>query len=233
MLTGYQGEGAHKKKKGGEEPGFLEGLKLLVTEGYLLGIFFIITLYEIIVTVIDFHFKQTVFAAFPGDEAGSSAYLSNYAEWVGIIAFLCVLFGINNIQRKLGMTASLVTLPILVSFAIVFLWMYPSAITVAFWIMVFSKAVNYALNQPTLKQLYIPTTPDTKYKSQAWIEMFGSRGSKATASLYNGLRGPLGLSIFMGITLVGSAGIIGIWLLVIMYVSKKFNHAVENNEVVC
>ena len=53
--------------------------------------------------------------------------------------------------------------------------------------MVASKAINYALNSPSMKQLYIPTTKDVRYKSQAWIESFGSRGSKAAGSGINDL----------------------------------------------
>ena len=55
---------------------------------------------------------------------------------------------------------------------------YP-VVHVLFWIMVVAKAINYALNGPALKTLYVPTSHDVKYKSQAWIETFGSRGSKA------------------------------------------------------
>ena len=33
--------------------------------------------------------------------------------------------------------------------------------------MVGSKAINYALNGPALKQLYIPTTTDVRFKAQA------------------------------------------------------------------
>ena len=50
--------------------------------------------------------------------------------------------------------------------------------------MVFSKGLNYALNQPSKEQLYIPTTPETKYKVKAFMEMFGSRGSKAVGLRY-------------------------------------------------
>lgn len=163
LLSGYHGSEEGEKDS---EPGFLEGLKLLLTRGYLLGIFLVIGIYESILTILDYHFKSSVFAAFT-NESDVAAYLNNYAVMTGVVATLCVLLGINNIQRKLGMTASLVLLPILMAVAVGFVKMYPNAISVAFWIMVLAKAVNYALNQPTLKQLYIPTTKDTKYKAQA------------------------------------------------------------------
>jgi AAA family ATP:ADP antiporter len=236
QLEGYHGVNEEKES----EPGFLEGLKLLCSHAYLLGIFAIVTIYEIIITIIDFHFKQSAFAEY-ANEAHVNAYLADYAVWTGIIATLCVFLGINNIQRKLGMTVSLLLLPVLVIGAILMIKMNPMTLPIAFWIMVFSKAVNYALNQPTLKQLYIPTTKDAKYKSQAWIEMFGSRGSKAIASAVNSYRPTFikalgfvqGVNKFLSIVTVVSLGMIGAWFVVAWYVAKTFNKAIKENKVVC
>ena len=106
--------------------------------------------------------------------------------------------------------------------------------------MVFSKAVNYSLNQPTLKQLYIPTSADAKYKSQAWIEMFGSRGSKGGGAYFNTFRasflkasGPAGIAAFMTIFTIGSAGLIALWIPIAIYAATKYNKAVKENKVVC
>jgi len=231
QLVGYRGEGTVEKKSK-SEPGFLEGLRLLLTESYLLGIFLIIGFYELIVTVIDNHFKLSVAACCVG-EGASSAFLSDYATLVGVVAFLSILFGINNITRYLGMFASLVMLPFLMGGFVFLIYLYPTSAMLPFWIMVFAKAINYALNQPTLKQLYIPTSHDAKYKSQAWLEMFGSRGSKAAASFYNGLKGIWGLNMFMAVTLFASLGVIGLWLAVVTHVSKLYGKAIAKNEVVC
>lgn len=58
-------------------------------------------------------------------------------------------------------------------------------------LMASSKAINYALNGPAIKQLYIPTTHDVRFKSQGWIESFGTRGAKETGSVFNFLLNPL------------------------------------------
>ena len=239
QFTSYHG--VDESSESGEEPGFLEGLKLLLTKRYLLGIFLIVTIYEVIITVIDFHFKATAASSFGAVEADYSSYLAMYGWVTGLVSMLCVLFGINNIQRKLGMKASLVLLPILVTGAVLMVKFNPAALTVAFWIMVFSKAVNYALNQPTLKQLYIPTTKDTRYKAQAWIEMFGSRGSKAGGSAMNTLRGKFvgmygnigGINAFLTLSTIISGGMIVVWLFAALFVSKTYNKAIEEDRVVC
>ena len=215
------------------ETGFMEGLKLLFTHGYLLGIFFIIAFYELIVTILDNHFKITTFESF-SSEAEVGAFLSSYATWTGIVASTCVLLGINNIQRKLGMRASLITLPLLVICAVLVIWINPYSLTYAFIIMVASKAVNYALNQPTMKQLYIPTTKDTKYKAQAWIEMFGSRSSKGGGAFVATFRDNFTtIAAYLTMTSVLSFGLIGLWILIAIFVSGKFNKAIKDDTVVC
>ena len=220
------------------DPGFFEGLKLLLKTPYLLSIFGIITIYETIVTTFDFLFKTNVTETYL-DAAARASVLFQYAYWVGIVAFLCVLLGINNIQRRLGMKISLLVLPVLVGVAVLST-KFVGGISLFFWIMVISKAVNYALNQPTLKQLYIPTSEDAKFKSQAWIEMFGSRFSKAASSSFNNVRkslvavsGPAGSATFMTIFTLGSFGLLALWVPVAIYAANTYNRAIKNNEEIC
>ena len=185
-----------------------------------------------------FRCEGPVRTAFPL-EVNSSAYLAKYGYMTGIVAFLCLLFGINNIQRKLGVFASLLITPILVLGAVFLLWSYP-ILGVAFWVMVFSKAVNYSLNQPTLKNLYIPVKKETRYKTMGWIEAFGGRSSKSIGSAVNLLRkvyttrhGAIGAALFLNVSSVISIALVGIWFFVASFLSTKHKKAIVNDEVVC
>lgn len=235
-LAGY-----HTKDKGAAaevEPGFMEGLILLVKQPYLLGIFAIIGIYEIIVTIIDYNFKFLVMSQYSGVDA--TKYLGDYAVMVNVVSFLCLLFGISNIQRRLGIKVSLVMMPFIVLAMVLSFKAYP-VVHVLFWIMVTAKAVNYALNSPAQKTLYVPTSHDVKYKSQAWIETFGSRGSKATGSGINMLQktftkkmgAEAGLTAFIAFSSYLSFGLIAAWVLVAMYLGKTYEKAVAKDEVVC
>ncbi len=236
QLIGFQAtkEVSHKE----EEPGFLEGLKLLFSSGYLLGIFAIITAYEVIVTILDYNFKTFVNAAYPSAHA-STLYLASYGMWVGIISLFSIILGINKIQRVLGLGVSLMCLPPLIGIAVLTFWWYP-VLGILFWIMVLSKAVNYALNQPSMKQLYIPTSKEAKYKSQAFIEMYGSRGSKALGSAVNGWRkwfigqyGAIeGLSFFISLCTFTSLGIVGIWFFIALGLGRTYKKAVDQKRVI-
>ena len=165
--------------------GFGKGLQLLLTNRYLLCIFIVIAMYEIVVTIFDFNFKRLVFAATTGDQA-TAALLGDYGSMVNGVSFLCLVGGICNVQRRLGMRTALCTMPLMVGIMVLAFNVAPT-LRVLFWIMVLGKALNYALNSPSVKQLYIPTSLDAKYKSQAWIETFGARGAKAGASGVNTL----------------------------------------------
>lgn len=222
-----------------ESVGFLRGLKTILSNGYLMGILFIVMTYEVIVMIFDYHFKMIVDATF-STEVSKAAYLANYAVYTGIVATLCVVFGINNIQRKLGMFASLIIMPILVIAAMLLLKFYP-VLGVALWVMVLSKGINFALNQPTIKQLYIPTTKASRYNSQGWIEIFGARLAKTTGSLFNLTRNLfvgkygafVGVGAFLTLSTWVSGGLVIVWLFVAFYLAGKHKTAIDNDSVVC
>ena len=204
----------------------------------LLGLFDLITFYEVIVTVFDFNFKYLVGSAYATTGARTE-YLAIYGMWTGLISLFCVFIGVSRIQKFIGVGASLMLLPILVAVA-AFIFQSNPILDTLFWIMVLSKAFNYALNQPTMKQLYIPTSKDAKYKSQAFIEMYGSRGSKALGSGINNFRlvfvnkfGPIaGVAKYMALCAYSSIGIIGIWLVLALYIGKMYTKAVEEKRLI-
>lgn len=226
-LKGFNSD--HKDEP--EEPGFLDGLKLLVSHKYLLGMFAIVFFFEVITTFLDFNFKIRVLELLSSDTA-RSAYLGDFASTVNLVSFLCILFGINNIQRWLGLRTALALIPVCIGGAVVMLRFYDD-INVLMWLVVGAKAIGYALNSPTMKQLYIPTSNDAKYKSQAWIEAFGSRGAKASSSGFNALRGILGAEAYIAILFYFSLGILAAWFYIALYLSKQYNTAIKENRTVC
>lgn len=240
LLKGYHGKD-EAKKEAEQEPGFLEGLWLLFSNWYLIAIFFITSVFEVVITFIDYNFKATVMNTFV-DEATRGSYLGEYATWVGIIALASIALGINNVQRWIGMRAALVLLPVIMLIAIIGLKVSPGALPILFWIMIFSKALNYALNVPVIRQAYIPTTHDVKYKAQAWSDSFGSRGAKAFSSgvnftkphLFVKMFGPFDGAKFYFLTITGlSMGLIGVWFVAAFYVARLYNKAIKENRVVC
>lgn len=128
-----------------------------------------------IVTIFDFNFKIAAGQQYSG--VALSHYLSLYGSSVNLVSFSCLMLGVSNITRFLGVGAALIAMPIIIVAAL-FRFLTSNSLSFLFALMVGSKAINYALNGPALKQLYIPTIPDVRFKALAWIETFGSRSAK-------------------------------------------------------
>ncbi|MGD0665603.1 MAG: Npt1/Npt2 family nucleotide transporter [Rhabdochlamydiaceae bacterium] len=237
LLKSFEGKNEKKEEKE-QEPGFLEGLKLMLKHKYLLGIFAANFIYEIIVTIFDFNFKVAAGTQFTG--VALSHYLSLYGSSVNIVSLGCLLLGISNVTRFLGVGVALAAMPVIVGLAL-FGFLSMDSLQFLFYLMVGSKAINYALNGPALKQLYIPTTPDVRFKAQAWIETFGSRASKEAGSIFNMLLAPLqrafGEIVGRGhyLMLSGALGfpLLGLWFVTAIYLGRTFKKAIHEKKVVC
>lgn len=237
LLKSFHGKNEKVEEKK-QEPGFLEGFKLLIRNKYLLGIFGANFIYEVVVTIFDFNFKLTASTEYTG--VALSRYLSLYGSSVNIVSLACLLLGISNITRFLGVGTALALMPVIVGTALVgFLSM--NTLSFLFVLMVGSKAINYALNGPALKQLYIPTTPDVKFKAQAWIETFGSRSSKQVGSTFNMSLAPLqsaygaliGKSHYLTMSGALCFPLVAFWLFIAIFLGRTFRKAIKNNSVVC
>lgn len=237
LLTAFQGKNEESPKKE-QEPGFLEGFRLLLSHRYLMGMFAVNFIYELIVTIFDFNFKLAAGSVYTG--VALTNYLSIYGSSVNTVSLLCLLCGISNVTRFLGIGVALAAMPVIVGLAL-FSFLTIDSLSFLFALMVGSKAINYALNGPALKQLYIPTTTDVRFKAQAWIETFGSRASKEAGSIFNMFLRPLqatfgelvGRSYYLAAS--GSLGfpLLGLWLCVAFYLGRRFKVAIDTNKVVC
>jgi AAA family ATP:ADP antiporter len=166
--------------------------------------------------------------------------LSIYGSSVNIVSLFCLLLGISNVTRFLGVGVALAAMPIIVGVAL-FSFLTIDSLAFLFTLMVGSKAINYALNGPALKQLYIPTTTDVRFKAQAWIETFGSRSSKEAGSVFNMLLKPLqnafgeiaGKAHYL--ILSGAIGfpLLALWFITAFYLGKRFRKAIHEKKVVC
>ncbi len=237
LLQAFHGKNEKPLEKK-QEPGFLEGLKLLLRHRYLLCIFGANFIYEVAVTIFDFNFKIAAGSVYSG--VALSNYLSIYGSIVNVVSLTCLLLGISNITRFLGIKTALALMPLIVGLAL-FGFVTLDSLSFLFGLMVGSKAINYALNGPALKQLYIPTTPDVKFKAQAWIETFGSRSSKQAGSLFNMSLSPLqgafgsalGRSYYLTLSSVLCIPLLVLWLIIALFLGNSFRKAVKENKTIC
>jgi AAA family ATP:ADP antiporter len=153
-------------------------------------------------------------------------FFFNFGMYVQIIACSFALIGNSFFQRYLGVRFCLIMYPALLGCCITGYMFYPSFKAI-FVVMLIVKALGYTLNRPASEMLYIPTSRNIKYKSKAWIEMFGTRFSKASGSVVNQCVGPI-------VLVTGSLSLVAIvlWIALASVLGNTFSRAVHNEKLI-
>lgn len=203
----------------------LEGARLALRSPYLLSIVGIVGTYEMVSTVMDFQFTATV-SHYLNDDAIGKHFATVYTI-TNITSLFVQLFVTGYVMRNLGVRVALMVLPVAAmlgsaAFMVVpILWVGSLLNTV-------DNAFNYSINQSAKESLYVPTTPDEKYKAKAFIDMFVMRFAKAVAvflsllftSVITEFSGVRWLSL---LTLALCAG----WVGIVSYVGRQFDRKAE------
>lgn len=243
LLTGNEAaaDAEKKKVKQGMFESMASGLTLLFTRPYLFGVFICSTIYEVVLTIIDYQMKKFADASplFESTEAFNQ-FLGYFGVCVNGLAFVLALLGTSYLMKTFGLRFCLLLYPVCLGISLAGLYAYyffgaPSAeqlIWVTFGVMIIGKGLSYAVNNPSKEMMYIPTSKDAKFKAKGWIDMFGGRTSKLLGGqVTNALKHNMSqlMSVGTGISL----GIIGlIWLPAAMYVGNKNQQLIKDNEII-
>ncbi|KIX85075.1 hypothetical protein J120_04025 [candidate division TM6 bacterium JCVI TM6SC1] len=240
QLVGNRQAAQTEKKKEGFVEGFLAGIKLLFTRGYLFGILIVATFYEVINTIVDYQMKRQA-SVFPqyATENGFAKFLGIFGVATNSLALFMALLGTSYIMRKYGLTFCLLSYPIVLGLALGSLYLLyaygnPSAAVMlwsTFGVMMLAKGLSYAVNNPTKEMMYIPTSKDAKFKTKGWIDMFGSRTAKmGGAQFVEPFKKNLPDLMTYGTLL--SLGLIGVWFAAALYVGRKNAELTRKGEIV-
>ena len=229
------------KEEKKSKPDMFGGIRLLVTEPYLLGVLVVSTFYEIAGTIVDYQMKSQVTMAGMDFEWFQGVYGTS----VNVLSFAMALLGTSALMKKFGIRVCLLIYPI--SFAVMLVGLYIYYVSgmstpfllawAAFSVMLVVKAASYAVNNPIKEMMYIPTSKDAKFKAKGIIDMLGGRSAKATGAGIAGklnIKGNPALSIhnlfFYGSLI--SLGVIGAWIIAALYVGNKNQKLVKNGEII-
>eukprot|EP00635_Sarcinochrysidales_sp_CCMP3193_P011699 CAMPEP_0118889864 /NCGR_PEP_ID=MMETSP1166-20130328/589_1 /TAXON_ID=1104430 /ORGANISM="Chrysoreinhardia sp, Strain CCMP3193" /LENGTH=623 /DNA_ID=CAMNT_0006828461 /DNA_START=135 /DNA_END=2006 /DNA_ORIENTATION=+ len=169
------------------ETRFFDGFGLVLRHPYVAYLLVISTLYEVVLTVLDFEMKITGRARYGTDTRGAEEFaglMGNFGQFVNTISFLFALGGFSFVVRKLGLPTTLLVFPTLLVVATLVAYAFPSLWTL-FVTTAILKALTYSLNEPALEMLYMPTSDAIKFKAKAWIDVVGARSAKAVGSAIN------------------------------------------------
>lgn len=215
-----------EEKKMGTGP--VEGIRLLFSKPYLLGILLIISLYEIIGTILDYQMK------FFADGVCSSVeslteLLASYGLYANFFALIFSLIGTSFLIRRFGLIFSLIIFPVIAGFLVLFVWACP-ALYSFFAAMVVLKGMSYALNKPCVEIMYIPTSRDIKFKAKSWIDAFGSRLAKSFGAAINALFVDMASLLLFGSII--SLGMVGVWIVIAYFVGTTNKKLISQDKII-
>ncbi len=225
-----------------QKPDLLAGLRLLISQPYLLGVFIASTFYEIVKTCIDFQMKSQ--ACLFMSEAEYLAFYGWFVLWTNLTAFLMALLGTSYIMKKYGLKFCILLSPITYGITLTALYLYyrtnptPENLFFATFVtMIIVTAVSYAVNNPTKEMMYIPTSNDAKFKVKGITDTIGSRGAKAvgssiTNSLNIGATAAAKVANILAFGTLFGLGFIIIWAIAAFYVGNKNAQLVKDNQII-
>ena len=200
--------------------GLVEGLRLLLTKPYVMGIFVVATIYEVINVI--FEYQLNVLENYTYRSAsGVTEFEAIFGMMVNGLSLGFALLGTSFFLRNFGLRMCLVIYPITVACSICGIWLFYGLWGVALGLAAI-KGLSFALNNPTKEILYIPTSRDVKFKAKSWIDIFGNRFTKGLGSGIN-VMFPIMSNLLIFGSLI-SLGLISFWIAIAVYVGRK-NHA--------
>jgi AAA family ATP:ADP antiporter len=170
----------------------LEGARLTFASRYLFAIMGLMFFYEIGSQVNDYQFSR--FTQELKGLAETQAYMTNASFYANLLAVVVQLFLVSFIMRKFGLTTALLILPVALIASSTSFFLAPTLL-VAMFLFVSDNGLNYSIQQTSRESLYVVTSPEAKYKSRAFTNMFIQRLAKG-----------LGIFILFGLGLLGLRG---------------------------
>jgi AAA family ATP:ADP antiporter len=208
---------------------FIDGIKLLCSHRYLIGLLLMEISFEFVITIVDFNFKLLAGTVYSGVEL--TGYLGKMAAAVNTTSGLILIFLSNRIQRLFGIRIAVLFIPIVVGSVFLYFINTNPSLQTMFILIIAGKAVNYAFRS-SFKQLYIPTSSDVHFRLQAWNDVFGSRGSKQIGSTFNMLFTIIGKAKYLAFGKAIGFPLVFVWVASALYLGKTCEKAISEKKII-
>jgi ATP/ADP translocase len=136
---------------------------------------------KIVATLIYYQFNPFIEHAFP-DQDTKTAFMGVFLGWLNIAAFAIQFFLTSWMLRRVGLAFALLVMPLGLMAGSVGLMLMPM-----FWLAagseLFSRSMDYSLQQTTKEVLYLPIDRAIRYKVKPFIDMVVFRFGKGLAAV--------------------------------------------------
>jgi len=192
------------------------GLKLIVASPYLMAVSAFVLLLTAVSTFLYFEQARIVAATFH-DRTSQTQVFSAIDAVVQASTILIQIFLTGQIARRVGVTALLAAVPVVMVLGFVFLAAVPSFAALVL-VMLVRRVGEYALVRPGREMLFAPLDSETKYKAKNAIDTFVYRGGDAVSAWLNAWISAIGST---GIAALLGAGIAAVWAGVGLFIGRR------------
>lgn len=206
------------RTKGRPKVGFKVCFDSVRKNYYLKLLAAVVTVTWIVSTLIDLQFKGVINIKITG-KADLTFFFGHFYAGLAIFSFFLQLLLASKIIKRYGIRFTLLLYPFILLFC---------SLGIAFWpFLIFAilikgsdKSLSYSLNQSVRELLYIPVSPELKYRAKIFIDMFINRFAKGIGAVILIIL----LSSHLGISLVSivTAIFILIWVMLNLKISKEY-----------
>ncbi|PYI43106.1 MAG: MFS transporter [Verrucomicrobia bacterium] len=202
---------AAEKPIGGK---FWDGVTHICKSPYLFGLFLFILLYTLTSTWTYFQQSELTKVGF-ADRAARTAFFAKLDLSVNTLTLLLQIFLTGRLMKFLGVTVTLLFMPVLSLFGFAAMGLVPVLAVLAVF-QVARRASTFAFMRPAREVLFTVLRREDKYKAKSFIDTFGYRcGDQFGAWSYGGMQAlGLGLSTisYIAVPVVACWCALGVWL---------------------
>src|SRR5437899_101796 len=193
---------------------FWDGVTHICKSPYLFGLFLFILLYTLTSTWTYFQQSELTKVGIV-DKAARTAFFAKLDLSVNTLTLLLQIFLTGRLMKFLGVTVTLLFMPVLSLFGFAAMGLMPMLAVLAVF-QVVRRASTFAFMRPAREVLFTVLRREDKYKAKSFIDTFGYRcGDQFGAWSYGGMQA-LGLSLstisYIAVPVVGAWCALGLWL---------------------
>ncbi|MCK4364341.1 MAG: MFS transporter, partial [Candidatus Aminicenantes bacterium] len=179
-ITDNPDYGNKERAKEPSKVGFIDSFNTVRKDNYLKLLAGVVTLTFIVATFIDWQFKTVIDVEVRMDR--KMEYFGYIHAGLLVLPFLVQLFMTSNIIKRYGIRFALLLLPFVLLLCSFGIGLWP-IFYIALAIKASDKSISFSLNQSVRELLYIPVSPELKYKAKVFIDMFLNRFAKGIGAL--------------------------------------------------
>ncbi|MDH7575513.1 MAG: MFS transporter [Candidatus Saccharicenans sp.] len=189
----------------------------------------IVAMGMIITTLVDFQFVSVVGSRFAEQDARTS-FLGSFLTVLLVFSYLLHVTMTTRILRQSGLRLALLIAPAFLLLGSLAIFFVP-AIYMIYWAVIIKgtdKSLSYSLNQSVRELLYVPVSPEIKYRAKVFIDMFVSKFAKGFSSIILLVSFTLLHFSLKQISLVTIAFIL-LWFMFNLEIAREYVNTVKKN----